>query len=106
MQANRPRHLNIAPDGVGFHTMRAMVEKCSIQVARKLVDGVTAYVASVQMIVDFKLLVQIQLLVGKLQQVFKIACTHSTSDGRPPYVDQVLLPASRRHFVHPFIQSF
>jgi hypothetical protein len=33
------------------------------------------------MLVDFKLLIQIQLLVDKPQQAFKIACAHIASDG-------------------------
>jgi hypothetical protein len=39
----------------------------------KLVNGITADFASVQMIMAFKLLIQLQLLVEELQQTAKTA---------------------------------
>jgi len=48
-----------------------------------------ADIASLQMIVDFKLLVEIQLIIDELQQLFKIACAHITSG------DLLLLASSR-----------
>jgi hypothetical protein len=62
-----------------FHAVRAMAEKGFIPVPRKMVNGVTADIASVQMIIGRELLIQIQLFVDELQQPIKIACAHSTS---------------------------
>jgi len=56
-------------------------QKCLLLVARKLVNGITADIASVQMIVDLQLPIQIQLLVDELQQPAKTACAHNTSGG-------------------------
>jgi hypothetical protein len=67
-----------------------------------MVDGVSADIASVQMLVDFKLLIQIQLLVDELQQVFKIAWVHSVSDGfvLPPAL-QAIVSAHGPGIAHP-----
>jgi hypothetical protein len=61
-----------------------MNKTCFAQVARKLVHGITADIAQVQMIVDLQLLIQIQLLVDELHKPPKAACAHSTS-GSPNY---------------------
>jgi len=47
--------------------MCAMDGKCFIPVARKPAKGVTADIASIQMIVKLQLPIQIQLLVDELQ---------------------------------------
>jgi hypothetical protein len=54
-----------------------MDEGCSAQFAQKVVSGIAANAASVQMIVDLQLPIQIQLFVDELQQPVKAACAHN-----------------------------
>jgi acetolactate synthase regulatory subunit len=60
-----------------------MDEKGFIPVARKLVNGITADIASIQMIVNAQLPIQIQLLVDQLQKPPKTASAHNTAPPRP-----------------------
>ena len=68
-----------------FHAGCAIDEKCFIPVARKLVNGITADIASVQMIVNLQFPVQIQLLVDELQQPPKTASAHNTPAAPSPF---------------------
>lgn len=56
--------------------MRAINEQCVILVAHKLVNGITADIASIQVTVDLQLPIQIQLPVYELQEPVKTACAH------------------------------
>jgi hypothetical protein len=61
--------------------VRTIDEKCPIPVARKVVSGITADIAAVQMIAELKLPIRIQLIVDELQQPVKAACTHDAPYG-------------------------
>jgi hypothetical protein len=71
----------MAPDVVGFRSVRTIDQECFILVSRKLVNGVSADSASVQMTVDLQLPIQIQLLVDELQQPAKTAGAHNAPYG-------------------------
>jgi hypothetical protein len=77
----RTRRLTAASIGCwktdGVARRASIDEKCFIPVARKLVYGITADIASVQVIVDFQVPIQIQLLVDELQQPVETACAHN-----------------------------
>jgi hypothetical protein len=68
--------------GIGRSSCEIEIEAPESQrfkpVARKLVIGIPADIASVQMIVNLQLPIQVQLLVGELQQPAKIAYAHSS----------------------------
>ena len=79
-------------DDERFQAVCAIDRQYPIPVARELVNSVTADIASVQMIVDLELGIQIQLLVEELQQPPKTASAHST----PPAVPS---PLRQRRFL-------
>jgi hypothetical protein len=61
-----------------FFAECAIDDKCLIPIARNLTNSISADTASVQMIVDLQLSIQIQLLVDQLQKTIKTACAHNT----------------------------
>jgi len=71
-------------DNGWLHTRRAIDKERSSQVARKLVNGITADIASVQVIVDLELAVCIQLLVEQLQEAAETAGIPSTPHSITP----------------------
>jgi hypothetical protein len=70
----------------------ALAEKCHVSIPRKLVNGIAADLAAVQMTVDLQLPIQIQLFVEESQKPVKTACAHT-----PPFTS--VAPISVPQFV-------
>ena len=81
---NYRRLVYLAPGVAWCRAVRSIEEECFTLVSRKLVNGVPADSASVQMTVNLQLPIQIQLLVDELQQAVKTACAHNAPYGLIP----------------------
>jgi hypothetical protein len=78
------RLVYLAPGVAWCRAVRSIEEECFTLVSRKLVNGVPADSASVQMTVNLQLPIQIQLLVDELQQPAKTASAQNAPCGPIP----------------------